>query len=41
MGYVGFALDVYGSRAKTGTIEEAMAVMTRVTGDRALLQDSC
>ncbi len=38
MGYVGFAMDVYGKQEKTNTTEQAMAVMGRFTADRPLLQ---
>ncbi len=39
MGYVGFAMDVYGTAERSGTTEEAMALMNRLTEDRPLLHD--
>jgi len=38
MGYVGFALDLYGKGVQAETKEEAFEYMNRFTGDRELLQ---
>ncbi len=38
LGYVGFALDLYGKGKTTDDTDEAFALMGRFTADRALLQ---
>jgi len=38
LGYVGFALDLYGKGVVASDVEQAYALMSRFTGDRDLLQ---